>query len=46
MKKLVALTNRNGLYVSDEGFKLIGQESAYVFRDGKIKELKVGEFLK
>ncbi len=44
--KLVALTDKNGLYVTDENIVLVGQESAWIFdRDGNKKELNVGEKL-
>ena len=45
IKKLIALSEKNGLYVSDEGIKLIGQESAVIFNNGDVRELGVGEFI-
>ena len=45
--KLVALTNKNGLYVNDEKIELIGHESAWIFnQEGNKKEMRVGEVLK
>lgn len=46
LEKLVALTNRNGLFVHDKKIVLIGQEHATIFgRKGEKKELMVGEVL-
>lgn len=39
---VIALSERTGLLVQDKEIKVIGFESAYVFRDGKKTEFKVG----
>lgn len=41
--ELIALSNKNGLYVNGKQVSLIGQESAIVFNKAKKKELHVGE---
>jgi len=44
-EKIVALTEGNGLYITNQGIRLEGQESAQVFVNGIKKELKIGEAL-
>ena len=45
IEKLVALSEKNGLYVSGNEITLIGQEPAIIFRNKNIKKLGVGEKL-
>ncbi len=43
--KIIALTEKNGLYITNEDIILLGKESAFIFCNGKIKEIFVGEEL-
>ena len=46
-EKLVALSDKNGLYVNDKKITLIGNESAWIFdKNGNKKEIKIGDQLK
>lgn len=42
-KKIIALSEKNGLYVFEKGIKLIGQEPAYLFKGGDIKVIPLGK---
>jgi len=44
-EKIVALTEGNGLYITNQGIKLEGQKPAQVFVNGVKKELKIREAL-
>lgn len=40
---IIALTEKNGVYVADNKIILIGQEPGYLFSNGKIKKIPLGE---
>ncbi len=43
LSKLVALTEKNGLFAKDGVIKLIGKEGSYVFDEGKVRAISVGD---
>lgn len=45
LSSVIALTQKNGIFVSENKIKLLGQESAWIFEKGKKtrKEFRVGE---
>jgi dipeptidase E len=43
MPKVLALTEKNGIFVSAEKLELIGQERAFLFEKGSKKEINLGE---
>lgn len=43
----IALTEKNGLFITENEIKVVGQESAWIFnKKGNKKELKIGEKIK
>jgi dipeptidase E len=46
IKKLIALTERNGLFVANTSVTLIGKEKGFIFKEGKIKSISIGEKVK
>ena len=46
IKRLIALTERNGLFVTNISVTLIGKEEGLIFEKEKIKKISVGEKIK
>jgi len=44
-ENIIALTEKNGLYVNSKEVVVIGKEPAFVFNNGKIRNVPVGEVL-
>jgi len=43
--QIIALTEKNGLNVTDNGISLLGKEQAYIFNKGKIKKINPGDII-
>jgi len=44
-ERVIALTEKNGLYINNENITLLGKEPAFIFDNGEIKKILVGEKL-
>ena len=44
-EKIIALTERNGLYVTSSKIVLLGKEPAIIFSNGKMRNLPIGATL-
>ena len=46
IEKLIALTEKNGLFITESSITLIGKEEGFLFEKGKIRKVSVGEKIK
>lgn len=45
LSKTIAVSEKTGIFVTDNQIKVIGQESVYIFDSNKKKEIKTGQYL-